>query len=94
LRDASVLDGAVLEDEGASDDFERDVTSGGAFGSGSGGEHCAFAGGFEVAAEVFVEEHAGDGCASAFFVRRLRIDIDFEAPEASRHAWFFFCRGG
>src|ERR1700749_5318008 len=49
LGDASSHGGAVLEDEGAGaalegagDDFEGDVTAGGVFRAGSGGEHGSF----------------------------------------------------
>ena len=82
VRDAAVHGGAVLQDEGsgaslerAGDDFEGDVAAGGAFGAGSRGEHGAFAGGFEVAVEVLVEDYAGDGCASALFVGGLGVQF-------------------
>jgi hypothetical protein len=82
--------GAVFEDAG--DDIECNVAAGGAFGSGSCGEHGALAGGFEVAVELFVDEHAADGCASGFFVGGLGIDFDFEgAGRVERDHWFFFC---
>ena len=85
LRDTSVHGRAVLQDEGTSAaferagyDFEGNVTAGGVFGAGPRGEHSAFAGGFEVAVEVLVEEHAADGCTPGLFVGWLRIYFDVE----------------
>ena len=65
---AAVHQSGVLEHEracapfeSASDNLEGNVTSGGAIGTGSRGEHSAFARGFKIAMELFAEEHMADG---------------------------------
>ena len=102
LRDASVHGGAVLQDEGAGaafenagDEFEGDVTAGGAFDTERRGEHGAFAGGFEVAVELLVEEHASDGRGAGIFVGGLGGYLYFKgAGGVERQDCFFFCGAG
>ncbi len=67
LQRAAVHGACVLQDERAgvaveraADAFDGDV-AGGAFDRCSGGEHLALAGGFEVAVDLFVNGHAGEG---------------------------------
>jgi len=87
----------VLEDEGASaalesadDEFKGDVACR-AFDSGAGGEHPAFAGGFEVAVELLVDEEASDGGAGGF-VGGLRDDLYVKgAGGVEGRDCFLFC---
>lgn len=78
LRGAAGHSGGVLESEGASAALERSSNAfhgdvaGGAFDGRASGEHLAFAGAFEVAAELFVNGHAAEGGVGGFVVRGLR----------------------
>ncbi len=76
---AGVLEdeGAVAAVEGAGDDLEGNI-AGRAFDGGSGGEHGAFAGGFEVAVELLVEEEAAQGFATGVGVRGLWDGLHFK----------------
>lgn len=62
--------------QGAGDLFHGDVAGGARLG-GAVGEHLPFAGGFEVAVKLLVEDHPADG-GVGFVVRGLGQELDFE----------------
>jgi hypothetical protein len=67
LHGAVVLqeEGAGTASEGAGDAFDGDITAG-AFDDAHAGEHFAFAGGVEIAVELFVNGEAADGVVVGF----------------------------
>ncbi len=101
LRSAARHGPGVLEDEGsgvavkgAGDDFKGDVASRALDGC-SGGEHGAFADGFEVAVELLVEKETAEGVASGSGVRGLRERLYFkDSFGIGQHVDPFEYRGG
>ena len=84
LRCAAGQCAAVLEDEAAgaalersSDALDGDV-AGGAFDVGAGGKHLALTGAFEIAVELLIDSHPGEGRAFGFVFGWLRDQLYFE----------------
>ena len=76
---------AARSAKSSGDAFDRDIT-GGAFDLGHGGQHLAFAGGFEISVKLFVDGHAADGGVADFVVCGLRNELDVKwSAGVNRH---------
>src|SRR5882762_8103410 len=101
LRSAAVHGAGMLQDEGAGaaaeravDALHRDVT-GGAFDGCTGGKHLALAGGFEIAVDLFVNGHAGEGAVVGFVFGGLRGQFHIKrSGGVSGHGGAFLCWSG
>src|ERR1700734_2070750 len=69
--------GAGGSTKSSGDALDSDIT-GRAFGFGGGGKHLAFAGGFEIAVESFVEGQKANGGVADLIVLSLGGQLDFE----------------